>query len=781
MCNADEMSGRFPNLFCSLVFARKTVFSYDIAPQNLHLMKITGSVFSLPNNQTTKRRQIGLWLCLFCFCGIFSPLSAQIEDDEIPETLRQLIEAIIEEGGGDNDDFAFNDLAEKFRIYERRPLNLNRATAEELEDFLLFNDIQINGLISYRARFGDLLASEELQAVPGFDLPTIRAVLPYITVKGDVDDYNVKAKELLLNGDNEFFISSRRITEPQRGYIEGEFADPYLGSPYRIYTRFQRRYEDRLSVGFTAEKDAGEEFFTGSNPQGFDFYSAHLFLNKYSRFLKSLALGDYQIGLGQGLISRAGFGYGKSVEVMDIRRTGRTLNAQRSANEFDFFRGAGATLGLGEQTEFTAFYSLRRRDANLLRPDTAQIESPDDLLGFSSFQASGLHRYRAEIEDENAVRVQTMGGSFKQKFGTGHVALNAINHSFDQDFSRNLQIYNQFEFNSSSLLNVSLDYSYIWRNFNFFGETAWSDNNSIATLNGLLIGLDRRVDFAVLHRYYPRDFHSLNARPFGETTATGGRNETGLYLGLEVRPSNQWKIQAYYDTWQHPWLRSNIDAPSTGNETFVQLTFTKKRKLNIYLRGRLENKNRNVRSLNDNRIYDQQRATLRLHIGNKISKTLELRNRFEISRYRLDNPAFDVPLISINLLDGESVTSDVPGLQTNGFMLYQDIIYKPINFPISFTARYALFDTDDYNSRIYAYENDLLYSFTVPAYYYRGSRAYLNVRWRGIRNLTLEGRIAQTYLAGRRANVDFVGFGNGREEIDGRTRTEVKVQMKIKF
>ena len=718
-------------------------------------------------------------------CGLFFffslSLNAQVEDGEVPEALRQLIEIILEESGGDSEDFAFNDLAEKFSLYAKKPLNLNKASMEDLEDFFLLNDVQISSLITYRQQFGDLLAIQELQAVPGFDLATIRAVLPYVGVDGALDDYNVSAKDLILQGKNELFVGYRRKLETQRGYIPGEFEDPYLGQPYRIYTRFQRKYEDRLSVGFTAEKDEGEEFFKGSNKHGFDFYSAHLFLSKYSKFLKALAIGDYQIGLGQGLIAKAGFGYGKSAQVMDIRRTGKTLRAQRSANEFDFFRGAAATLGIGDQTEFTAFYSTRRRDANLLEIDTLDINNPGELGGFSSFQQSGFHRYRAEIEDENAIRIQTMGGSLKQRFGTGHIALNAVNHSFDRDLERNLQIYNQFEFNSNKLLNISADYAYVWRNFNFFGEVAWSDNNSIATLNGLLIGVDRRIDFSILHRHYPRDFHSLNARPFGETSATGGRNEDGLYLGLEVRPSRQWKFQAYYDMWSHPWMRNSISAPSTGNEAFAQLTYTIKRKLTVYLRARVENKGDNVSSFNSNVIYDQKRSNLRLHVANKISKSLELRNRFEMSSRILDNPASDEPLVSINLLDGESVSSDVPGLRTTGFMLYQDVIYKPVGSPWSFSARYALFDTDDFGSGIYAYENDLLYTFSVPVYFYRGTRTYLNVRYKGIRNLTLEGRIAQTYLAGRTANVDFESFGSGREEIEGRTRTEVKFQVKWRF
>ena len=108
-------------------------------------------------------------------------------------------------------------------------------------------------------------------------------------------------------------------------------------------------------------------------------------------------------------------------------------------------------------------------------------------------------------------------------------------------------------------------------------------------------------------------------------------------------------------------------------------------------------------------------------------------------------------------------------------MFYQDVLLRPKNFPVIVTARYAIFDTDDFNSRIYAYENDLLNSFSVPAYFFRGSRVYLNLRYRGIRNLTLEARIAQTYLSNRDV------FGSANDQIDGNVRTEARAQLRYNF
>ena len=108
-------------------------------------------------------------------------------------------------------------------------------------------------------------------------------------------------------------------------------------------------------------------------------------------------------------------------------------------------------------------------------------------------------------------------------------------------------------------------------------------------------------------------------------------------------------------------------------------------------------------------------------------------------------------------------------------MVYQDVIWKPVARPFSFTARYALFDINSFDARIYAYENDILYEFYVPFFQNRGSRFYINTRYRLGRNLTLEFRVGRTYLE----NADVIGSGN--DAISGNTRTEIKTQLKVRF
>lgn len=689
------------------------------------------------------------------FLFIFGPylLSAQIDTiPEIPEPAQRVLEDFLQNSDQEG-DFDFNTIYENLERYIDKPLNLNQASEADLQDLRLLSDVQIINFLRYREVAGQLVSIYELQAVPGLDLATIQAILPYVAIKGKTDDYQESLIDMLREGQNELYLRWSRILEKQKGYLplqEGQTAGRYQGDPNKLYLRFKHSYSNRLSYGFTAEKDRGEAFFRGANKKGFDFYSAHFYLRDYNRTLKALALGDYTISLGQGLILFSGFGAGKSVLATSVKRGGRVIRPYTSVNEANFMRGAAATLQFGNHWEVTAFGSYRGRDGNLQLGDTLDVDQP--ILSFTSLDIDGLHRTPAEIEDRNVLFQLSYGGSLKYRINKGHLAINALVDRLDKPLIRRIRPYNQYYFNGRELANISLDYAYRWRNFHFFGETALSSNGAIATINSLLAGLDPKLDLALVHRHFPRNYVALNANPFAETS--GARNESGLYLGLILRPALGWQLSGYFDLWRHPWLRFNADAPSGGYEYRFRLKHSKKRTYEAYLEIRDEVKGRNI-SLFDTKTdwpIPSRIFQARLHLAYRLSKSLEWRSRIDVGF--ADNELNDI---------------------RRGFAIYQDLLFRPIGFPLSFTTRFALFDTDGYAIRFYSYENNLLYSFSIPAYYNSGSRYYLNLRYKGIRNLTLEARIAQTYWW------DQDRFGSGLEEINGPVRTEVAAQIKYQF
>jgi len=500
------------------------------------------------------------------------PLPAIGEDDEAQQ---QLIEDVLANSEDDTDEFSFNGAFDLLEEYRRRPLNLNKATEQELLEMLLLNPIQVGQLLDYRERMGSLMSIYELQVIPGMDLESVRRLAPYVRVGGDLDDIKIPVTRMIAEGDRELYLRWQRRLETARGYEIGpdEGRQYYLGSPDRLYVRFRQRYSNKMSFGITAEKDPGEAFFAENNKsRGFDYYSAHFYLRNLNRTVKAVALGDFSVSFGQGLILYTGFGFGKSSQATNVARGGQPLRPYTSVNEANFMRGVGTTLALGKKVELTLFGSRRGRTANLVTvADTLDVEAED--VGITSLDISGLNRTPNEVADRNAVTEINYGGSLRYEANQRlRFGFNVLGTNLSRALDLRDQPYNRFFFQGTDLLNASVDYRYRYRNFTFFGEVAGSGNLTnnddfsgtpagstdpgIAQMHGLMLGLDRFVDLSLVYRNYGVGYQALNARPFGETN--GGRNETGIYLGAEIRPGKHWRINAYYDIFRFPYRNKGL-------------------------------------------------------------------------------------------------------------------------------------------------------------------------------------------------------------------------------
>ena len=688
--------------------------------------------------------KISLFITLFC---LSAKLFSQTDSLATGQSQEDLLESYLQ-GQEEESEFEYNDLFEQLEYLRHRPLDLNQATEGDLDAFPFLTDLQKISLLEYRGKYGKFISIYELQAVPNFDVPTIRLLLPFVKI--NVSTAPTLPGNWKTDGRHQVILRWGRELEEKRGYaIEDSTRSRYLGDRNALYLRYRFSFSDRLSIGFTAEKDAGEEFFSGSNKQGFDFYSAHFFYHNPHGRVRNFALGDFSVSMGQGLILFTGFAPRKSPLTTSIKRNGRPLRKYSSVNETDFFRGLAATFSLGKKWDLTAFASSKQLDGNIGEGET-DPDTGEPLLNFvSSLQTSGKHRSPSEIENENAVRLSSAGGILRYRNRRFRASLNGLYNRLDQPLQRSGRLYNQYFFNGDQLINSSVDYSYTFRNYHFFGETAWSENGTFATTNGLLLALERRLDIALLHRHFPRDYQSLNAQPFAETS--GARNETGIYLGMAVRPANRWQVNAYFDLWRHPWLRSRTDSPSVGQEWLLRINYSIRHRMDAHVQIRNETKPENT-GAPDGRFdqsVERQSFQGRIHFAYKLNKVWEWRSRFYVGFVEKGNE------------------------RTKGTTLYQDLIYRSRRLPLSMSTRFVVFGTDGSTVRFYAYENDVLNAFSVPSYSGRGSRFYVNARWKVRRGLTLEARYARTDFTDRDT------IGTGLEEIEGSTRSDMRVQVRM--
>ncbi len=686
------------------------------------------------------RKFLFIPLLLLCMHG-----QAQVTETPPSTDLEQQLENITENNADieTEDDSYLQELAQ----YRKHPLNLNFADADQLTALRYLNSLQIENILSYRNYFGNFINIHELQAIPSMDVSTINKILPYITVASSVRAFE-SLRERLSGGDHSLLLRASQTIEKQRGFLldSSVAKNFYPGSPQRLFIRYKYNYKNLLQYGFAGEKDPGEQFFKGYQKNGFDFYSAHFFAKNIG-IVKAIALGDYTVNMGQGLTQWMSLAFKKSIAITSIKRQAAVLRPYSSPGEIFFHRGAGITIGR-KNWEATIFGSYRKTDANFVVGDTLQLQ--EDFV--SSLQTSGLHRTRSENEDKGAQTQVAFGGNLAFEIKNFRLGFNAIHFDFKLPLSKNPLPYNLYALSGKSFGNYSTDYSYTFRNLHFFGEAAISSKKYPAFINGLLISVSRDVDMSFLYRNISKGYQSLYTSAFTESSLP--TNEKGLFSGIGIKFSDQWRFDAYADVYKFPWLKFRINAPTSGKDYQLQFTYKPNRTLEIYSRYKTETKaiNYNPDGFILNPVIPQPRNSWRTQFSYKVSSEITLRSRAELVWY-----------------DNKGRASE------EGMLIYADILYKKIFSPISGNIRLQYFETDGYNSRLYAYENDVLYSYSIPVFSGKGYRYYLNLNYDIGRNLTFWVKLAQTYYPDNKT------VGSGLDIIQGNRKTDVKLQAMYRF
>ena len=625
-------------------------------------------------------------------------------------------------------------------------INLNTADAAELNQLHMLTALQISNFLVYRKVMGKLVNLYELQAIPGWHIETIQKIAPYITVS--IPMPMVKTiRGRLVNRNHSLLIRASQVPERARGYLldSSTAVNFYPGSAQQLLFRYAYNYKNLLQFGILAEKDAGEQFFKGKQKQGFDFYSAHIFARQIG-LIKALAIGDYTVNMGQGLIQWQSLAFKKSADVIQIKRESAVLGPYNSAGENNFHRGIGITLQK-RNWQLTFFGSYKNSDANLVA-DT--VQGSGDFI--SSLQTSGYHRTKAETADKSSQHQLVYGGNLSFQYKRLQLGINGIQYTFKLPLIKAAEPYNTYALAGKRFGNYSIDYSYTFKNLHFFGEAAFTSGLDRAFINGLMISTSSRVDVSLLYRKLSKSYQSLYTTAFTESAYPG--NETGLYAGVSIRPNNIWRIDAYADFYKFPWLRYRVNAPNTGTDYLIQLNYKPNKQLEIYSRFHAESKaiNANAELLILSPVIQQPKKNWRTQINYKITSSITLRNRTELLWF-----------------DKKGMAAE------QGFLIYFDFIYKPMLKPWSGSLRVQYFESEGYNSRLYAYENDVLYSFSIPVFYDKGYRYYININYDINKKISLWIKWAQTLYMNKTL------IGSGLDEINGNTKSEIKLQLMYKF
>ena len=464
-----------------------------------------------------------------------------------------LLEDILEDLSVNNDiDNSVNTLNWENELEElsgrlKEPVNLNIATREQLEQFPFLSDIQIEHLLAYIYIHGQMKTIYELQLVEDMDRQTIQYLLPFVCVEAINNESAFQWKTMLKSaakyGKHEVLTRMDIPFYKRKGYEH-----TYLGPSVYNSVKYGFRYSDRLYAGVVAEKDAGEPFGALHNRYGYDYYSFYLLLKNCGR-LKTLAVGNYRLSFGQGLVVSTDYLMGKTIYASSFNNRSGGIKKHSSTDEYNYFRGVAATVSVDNHWDVSAFYSHRRKDGIITDGE------------ITSIYKTGLHRSRKEADKRNLFTLQSAGGNITYQQNRIKLGITGIYYVFNRPYEPELTGYSKYNLRGNNFYNLGVDYAYRWYRFSFQGETAMG-KQGWASLNRLQYSPVQNTRLMLIHRFYSYNYWAMFAHSFGEGSTT--QNEQGYYFGLETSPFARWRFFASFDLFSFPWKKYRVNKASRG-------------------------------------------------------------------------------------------------------------------------------------------------------------------------------------------------------------------------
>lgn len=627
----------------------------------------------------------------------------------------------------DHETTSYERLHEALSELEAKPINLNTATPDELQQLIFLSDQQQEDLYEYIDRYRPLRSMGELLMIPSIGRLYFSLLKCFVYIGEEEQQKDtITLKSLLHGGRHELTAALKVPMYEHKGDRNG-----YLGYKYKHWFRYDFNSKNRLRFGFVGSQDAGEPFFSSPANMGYDYYSFYLQLQGYKR-LRNMVIGRYRLSMGKGLVVNTDLSFGKTATLASLGRTSDNIRPHSSRSEANYFQGAAATLSLGADLTATAFASYRALDATL-----------NDDGTIATILSSGYHRTPSEVRRRHNAHATVVGGALAYDHADLHIGATAVYTSLNRPLQPDIkQVFRRHYAAGNGFLNAGVNYS--WRNRLFLlgGETAISGNGAIATLNNLNVRLSSDVSMLLLQRFYSYRYTSLYANSMSD----GGtvQNESGVYLGADWRPSRSWRISAYTDFAYFAWPKYQASQSSRSFDNMLSVIYTSN---NWTLSARYRWRMRQRDNENKSALVYHHSHTSRFSMAYK-AKGFSSTTRLSLSAYSAGRNSF-------------------------GYMLGQSAGYTGKR--LSAVASVFYFNTDDYDSRIYVSERGMLYTMSSLMCYGHGLRYSLLAR------ISLTDRLMLLAKAATTNYFDRSTVGSGLQQIDSSSLTDIDVQLKWRF
>ena len=476
----------------------------------------------------------------------------------------------------ESNSYQLENLIESLDELKENPFPINTATKEQLERFPFLSDQLIENILYYIYKHGPMLSDKELMLVKDMDQQTARCLKLFITFQQpDKEENKPTLKNILKYGKQEL---STRVDIPVYTKAGYQKENGYRGYSFYTNLRYSFRYSDKVYWGLTAEKDAGEPFFNRENKKGYDYYSPYLLIKNMGR-LKTLALGNYRLNYGYGLVMNTDFSMGKTTMISTLGNKATGIKKHSSTDEYNYFQGIAGSISITNRLSADAFYSYRTMDGIV------------DNQFITSIKEDGYHRVMKDFEKKNTFSNQLIGSNLHYNGKSFELGLTSVYNIFNKVLNPTERAYNQFYPRGKDFFNIGVNYKVFWKQFTLLGETAIDKNGKLATMNMLRYSPKGDFQIVLMNRFYDFAYQSMYASSVGEGSDV--QNESGFYIGLETSLLRYFKWMAYGDFFYFPSKKYQLSKNGTsGFDGIAQLSYSPTYQLDMLIRYRYKNKHK---------------------------------------------------------------------------------------------------------------------------------------------------------------------------------------------
>ena len=628
------------------------------------------------------------WFALLSF-----PMTAVLSQETATGQWESVLETLLSDEELSQD--AIEELADLYESLHESPLNINTATREELSVLPFLSDRQIEDIHAYIYIHGPMLTLGELQLTGSLDYATRQKLRHFVQASPvPPEKEKLKLADILKYGRSEltgrmdiplYVRDGFRYHSPEE--LERYPNRAYRGGRLQHNLRYSFNWHNRIRLGLTADKDAGEK--------GYDFWSPYFYLKDIG-VIKEMALGNYKAQFGHGLLLGGGFSVGKSMTLSSMSRQVQGLKPHSSTQENGYLRGAGLALGRNHTT-ITLLTASTPLDATI-KGDTV----------ISSFKEDGFHRTPLEISKKHNVTLNTLAANVRYSYRGLQYGATALYERVSLPYK-----------GKDRFIGVSADCSLYRAHYSVSAEFSILDSNP-AIIASQTFRLPKEWNLNTVFRYYSPQYIALHSNALAESSV---QNEAGLLTGLSHSTRNL-KLSGYADLFMHPEPRYGASAPSNGMDLRMEADWRVGRRDELYATARYKAKQKDCKYTGQLEYVLTGRYRLRwIH---SFRDGTELNTQFFYVRY-------------------DAIAEPI----SNGFALTGNISRSFLKERLNVNLTAAAFYTQSYDSRVSVYESGLRYSYNFMSLYGKGGRLAVTVKSRISKSIQLNLKAGGTYYLDR--------------------------------